>query len=45
MNMTLGPALLAVGDGTSTHGRLAIENGRIAAVLPTDGPTDFALPP
>jgi len=45
MNITLGPAFLAVGDGTSTHGRLAIENGRISAVLPTDGPTDFPLPP
>jgi N-acetylglucosamine-6-phosphate deacetylase len=34
-----------VGDGTSTYGRLAIENGRIAAVLPADGPSDVPLPP
>ena len=40
----LGPALIAIGDGTSTYGRLSIENGRIAAVLPADGPSDVALP-
>ncbi len=45
MTLTIGPALLAVGDGTSTYGRLAIEHGRVAAVLPADGPSDLALPP
>lgn len=44
MSTTLGPAFLAVGDGTSTVGRIAIENGRIASVLPADGPTDYPLP-
>ena len=29
----LGPAFIAVGDGTSTFGRLALESGRIAGVL------------
>ncbi len=41
----LGPAFIAVGDGTSTFGRLAVENGRIASVLPADGPSDCPLPP
>ncbi len=45
MSITLGPALLAVGDGTSTYGRVQIESGRIAAVLPADGPSDRPLPP
>jgi N-acetylglucosamine-6-phosphate deacetylase len=43
--LTLGPAFIAVGDATSTFGRLAVENGRIAAVLPADGPADYPLPP
>ncbi len=34
-----------MGDGTSTFGRLAIENGRIAGVLTADGPSDYPLPP
>ena len=38
---TLGPATLALGDGTSTYGRIAVERGRIARVLPADGPSDF----
>jgi N-acetylglucosamine-6-phosphate deacetylase len=42
---TLGPARLALGTGTAIEGRLEIQNGRIAAVLPGDGPTDFRLPP
>jgi len=45
VNITLGPAFIAVGDGTSTIGRLAVEHGRIAAVLPADGPSDYTLPP
>ena len=40
----LGPALIAVGDGTSTFGRLAIDKGRIAGVLAADGPSDHTLP-
>ncbi|MBV9718556.1 MAG: amidohydrolase family protein [Candidatus Eremiobacteraeota bacterium] len=41
----LGPAFIAVGDGTSTFGRLAVENGRIAGVLAADGPSEYTLPP
>jgi N-acetylglucosamine-6-phosphate deacetylase len=40
----LGPAFIAIGDGTSTFGRIAIENGRIAGVLSADGPADDPLP-
>jgi N-acetylglucosamine-6-phosphate deacetylase len=40
----VGPAFIAVGDGTSTFGRVAIENGRINGVLPADGPADVSLP-
>ncbi|MBV9333289.1 MAG: amidohydrolase family protein [Candidatus Eremiobacteraeota bacterium] len=40
----LGPAFIAVGDGTSTFGRLAVEDGRIAGVLPADGASDYPLP-
>jgi N-acetylglucosamine-6-phosphate deacetylase len=43
--MILGPAFIAVGDGTSTYGRLAVEEGRIVGVLPADGPSDYPLPP
>ena len=41
---TLGPARLALGTGASQYGRIAIENGRIAAVLEGEGPSDFHLP-
>ncbi len=44
MSKTLGPAFLAVGDGTSTFGRITIDQGRITAVLPADGPSDHPLP-
>jgi N-acetylglucosamine-6-phosphate deacetylase len=44
MTTTIGPAFLAIGDGTSTIGRIAIENGRIAAILPADGASDYPLP-
>jgi N-acetylglucosamine-6-phosphate deacetylase len=40
----LGPARLAVGDGSTTTGRLAIERGKIVAILPADGPSDVTLP-
>ncbi|HVN68383.1 MAG TPA: amidohydrolase family protein [Candidatus Binatia bacterium] len=43
--LVLGPAFVAVGDGTSTFGRLAVEDGRIAGVLTADGPSDYPLPP
>jgi N-acetylglucosamine-6-phosphate deacetylase len=41
----LGPALLALGDGSIRSGRLAIDGGRITEILPGDGPSDFTLPP
>jgi N-acetylglucosamine-6-phosphate deacetylase len=41
---TLGPAKLALGDGSSVYGRIAVENGRILEVLPGEGPTDYRLP-
>jgi N-acetylglucosamine-6-phosphate deacetylase len=44
MRLVIGPSFIAVGDGTSTFGRIAIEDGRIAAVLGAEGPTDYALP-
>jgi N-acetylglucosamine-6-phosphate deacetylase len=40
----LGPAQLAVGDGFMIRGRLAIERGRIARILPEDGASDMGLP-
>ena len=41
----LGPAMLATGDGTSVHGRIAVERARIVEILPGDGASDFAVPP
>jgi N-acetylglucosamine-6-phosphate deacetylase len=41
---TLGPARIALGNGEVLHGRIAIENGRIADVLEGDGPSDVRLP-
>ncbi len=41
---TLGPARLALGDGTAVDGRIAIERGRIAEILPAEGPCDRELP-
>jgi N-acetylglucosamine-6-phosphate deacetylase len=41
----LGPAFIALGDGTSTFGRLAVSDGRIEGVLAADGPADHSLPP
>ena len=40
----LGPARIAPGDGTLTHGRLAVDRGRIARILPEEGATDLRLP-
>jgi N-acetylglucosamine-6-phosphate deacetylase len=42
---TLGPATVALGDGTSTYGRISVENGRICEILTADGPSDFRVPP
>ncbi len=39
----LGPARLAIGDGSLTLGRLAIEHGKISHVLPPNGPSDVTL--
>ena len=44
-HFTLGPAAIALGDGTSTYGRISVRRGRIVEVLPGDGPADFRLPP
>ncbi len=43
--LLLGPAFIALGDGTSTFGRVAVETGRIAGVLAADGLSDYPLPP
>jgi N-acetylglucosamine-6-phosphate deacetylase len=40
----LGPARLAVGDGSIASGRLAVERGKIARILPPQGPSDISLP-
>ena len=40
----LGPARLALGDGTAINGRIAVERGRIVKVLPPDGPSDLVPP-
>ena len=40
----LGPARLALGDGTAVRGRVAVELGRITRVLPEEGPSDL-IPP
>ena len=40
----LGPARLALGDGTLQYGRLVIDNGYISDILGGDGPSDFGLP-
>ena len=41
----IGQALITPGDGSAFNARLAIRNGRIAEILPGDGPSDFQLPP
>jgi N-acetylglucosamine-6-phosphate deacetylase len=41
---SLGPAHIAIGDGSLTYGRLAIDKGRIAAVLEGDGRADVGVP-
>ncbi len=41
----LGPAQIALGTGESLYGRVAVEYGRVARILPGDGATDFQVPP
>lgn len=41
---SLGPARIALGTGEARYGRLAIENGRISAIIDGEGPSDFSLP-
>jgi N-acetylglucosamine-6-phosphate deacetylase len=43
-SFVLGPARLALGDGTLVTGRILIERGRIASILPPEGPSDL-IPP
>jgi N-acetylglucosamine-6-phosphate deacetylase len=40
---TIGPARLALGNGTLQYGRLAVHEGRIADILEGDGPSDFPV--
>jgi N-acetylglucosamine-6-phosphate deacetylase len=40
----LGPGRLAIGDGSIASGRLAVERGKIARILPEEGPSDLLLP-
>ena len=44
MGLTLGPAFIAIGDGSSIFGRLGISEGRIDAVLSAEGHVDVPLP-
>ncbi len=44
MGLTVGPANIAVGDGTSIFGRVQIADGRIEALLPGDGDSSVPLP-
>ncbi len=43
-SFTLGPARIAIGTGDASFGRIRVQNGRIADILPADGPTDVPLP-
>ena len=40
----LGPARVAYGDGTVGAARIAVARGRVAEILPVDGPSDVYLP-
>ena len=44
MGLTLGPAFIAAGDGSSTFGLLEITDGHIEAILPAEGHVDVPLP-
>lgn len=44
MGLSLGPSFIALGDGTSTYGRIEISEGRIQAILPGEGRVDASLP-
>jgi N-acetylglucosamine-6-phosphate deacetylase len=41
----VGPARLALGDGTAVYGRIAVDRGRISGILDGDGPSDVVPPP
>ncbi len=41
---TVGPARIAFGTGDERVGRIAVENGRIAAIFDGDGDADYRLP-
>ncbi|HEV3155732.1 MAG TPA: amidohydrolase family protein, partial [Candidatus Baltobacteraceae bacterium] len=43
-SFVLGPARLAIGDGTTRYGRIQIEHERIFEILDGDGPSDLPLP-
>jgi len=42
--LTLGPAYIALGDGSALYGRLLVRDGVIAAIMPGDGPSHVELP-
>ncbi|TAM78341.1 hypothetical protein EPN44_00705 [bacterium] len=42
--MIIGPARLALGDGTIRSGRLAVRAGRVADILEGPGPCDLPIP-
>ncbi len=44
MPTIIGPAFLALGDGSSAYARLAIDRGRIAAILPAEGSSEYLCP-
>ena len=43
-SFTIGPARLALGTGDAIAGRVVVERGRIARVLPGDGASDYVVP-
>ena len=43
--LILGPSRVATGEGSALTARVEIANGRIAGLLPPDGPFDVTLPP
>jgi N-acetylglucosamine-6-phosphate deacetylase len=40
----LGPARIALGDGSTAYGRVAVEHGRITKILKDAGPSDLVPP-
>jgi len=43
-SFVLGPARLALGDGSAVYGRVAVEHGRVTGVLAGEGPSDLVPP-